>query len=52
MITAVHLGLIAIFGGKERDYAEFQFLFQEAGLMIKNHQEIIPMLHVMQCQKN
>ena len=51
MITAVDLGLFAIFGGKERDYAEFQTIFASAGLLLKSHQAIAPTLHVMKCQK-
>ncbi len=51
MITAVDLGLFAIFGGKERDYAEFQAIFACAGLVLKSHQAIAPTLHVMKCQK-
>ena len=51
MITAVDLGLFAIFGGKERDYAEFQTIFTSAGLTLKNHETIAPTLHVMKCQK-
>ncbi len=51
MITAVDLGLFAIFGGKERDYAEFQAIFISAGLILKSHQAIAPTLHVMKCQK-
>ena len=51
MITAVDLGLFAVFGGKERDYAEFQTLFAAAGLLLKSHQAIAPTLHVMKCQK-
>jgi hypothetical protein len=51
MITAVDLGLFAIFGGKERDYAEFHTIFAAAGLLLKSHQTITQTLHVMKCQK-
>ncbi len=51
MITAVDLGLFAIFGGKERDYAEFQNIFTAAGLTLISRKAIAPTLHVMKCQK-
>jgi hypothetical protein len=51
MITAVDLGLFAIFGGKERESAEFKKLFDAAGLVLVHYQTITPTLHAMKCQK-
>lgn len=50
LITDIDLRLFAIFGGQEREFAEFENLFKQCGLTILSEKSITSIIHLIECK--